>query len=709
MKPNIIFVLADDLGYGELGCFGQKLIPTPHLDKMAAEGMKLTQFYAGAPVCAPSRSVLMTGLHTGHTRVRGNAGPNNPAAQMIRKSDPTVAEALKSVGYATALIGKWGLANEGEEGVPTNKGFDYFYGYLNQTHAHNPYPPFLLRGEKRVALRNTKHPECPEASWKNGTGWAGEKRDFAPDLMADEALKWVERNHKQPFFLYWSLITPHANNESTRGTGNGQEVPELGAFASKPWPAPDKAHAAIIARLDSDMGRLFSLLKRLKIDSNTLVIFTSDNGHHKEGANDPELFDANGPLRGLKRDLYEGGIRVPTLARWPGKIAQGKTSEHVGYFADIFPTLAELTRAAPPPKTDGLSLLPTLLGMPGAQKRHATLYWEFHESGFSQAILMDQRWKAIRKKSLEAAIELYDLQRDPGEENNIATGHSDLVNRAAGLFKSERTDLAEWPIAKSSSVAATSSVTAPPVALKIPPFYKKFISANGYPIVASEGVSDYALKEAAYLVNLLLARRPDVRDAMIASGSRMCILAYNEFTTDQPEFTWLTPKDYWDRRARGLGGSETDPFCSCAEENLLGYPGDPYASENILIHEFAHNIHLRGMVRVDKTFDKRVKASYDKAMAAGLWKGKYAATNHHEYFAEGVQSWFDNNREPDRDHNHVNTRVELIEYDPGLASLCREVFGETELKYTKPTTRLTGHLAGYEPTKAPKFMWREPK
>lgn len=283
MKPNIIFVMADDLGYGELGCFGQKLIPTPHLDKMAAEGLKLTRFYAGAPVCAPSRSVLMTGLHTGHTRVRGNAGPTNPAAQLLRKGDPTVAEALQKVGYQTALVGKWGLANEGEEGVPTHKGFDTFFGYLNQTHAHNPYPPFLIRGEKRVPLRNAKHPACPEAQWEKGAGWAGEKQDFAPDLMADEALRWIEENKSKPFFLYWSLITPHANNEAARGTGNGQEIPELGEFASKPWPAPDKAHAATIARLDSDMGRLFSLLKRLKLESNTLVLFTSDNGHHKEG------------------------------------------------------------------------------------------------------------------------------------------------------------------------------------------------------------------------------------------------------------------------------------------------------------------------------------------------------------------------------------------------------------------------------------------
>jgi hypothetical protein len=254
-------------------------------------------------------------------------------------------------------------------------------------------------------------------------------------------------------------------------------------------------------------------------------------------------------------------------------------------------------------------------------------------------------------------------------------------------------------------LALSQTITAPPVALKAPAFYKKYISASGYPIVASERVNDYALFEAAYLVNLMLAKRPDVKKAMIESGSRLCVLAYNEFTTDQPDFAWLTPKDYWDRRARGLGGSATDPLCSCAEENLLGYPGDPYAAENILIHEFAHNIHLRGMARVDKTFDHRVKATYGCAIAAGLWKGTYAATNPDEYFAEGVQSWFDNNRENDSDHNHVNTRAELTAYDPGLAALCHEVFGETELKYTKPSTRLTGHLKGYDPSKAPKFVW----
>jgi hypothetical protein len=258
-----------------------------------------------------------------------------------------------------------------------------------------------------------------------------------------------------------------------------------------------------------------------------------------------------------------------------------------------------------------------------------------------------------------------------------------------------------------ASRASTGEVKSPPAELKVPAFYTKYLDADGYPIVASAKVNDYALKEAAYLVNLMLAKRPDVRAAMVKGGSRLCIIAHNEFTTDLPEWSKMKPKDYWDARARGTGGSADDPLCSCGEENLLAYPGDPYAAENILIHEFAHNIHLRGMVNVDLTFDARVKAAYDSAMKAGLWKGKYASVNHHEYFAEGVQSWFDNNRVNDHDHNHVHLRSQLLEYDPGLAALCREVFGDTVLKYTKPATRLRDHLAGYDPSTAPKFTWPE--
>lgn len=262
--------------------------------------------------------------------------------------------------------------------------------------------------------------------------------------------------------------------------------------------------------------------------------------------------------------------------------------------------------------------------------------------------------------------------------------------------------LADQPAARVGYVVQT-----PPAEMKLPSFYEKYVDAQGYPVVASARVSDYALKEAAYLIDMMLSQRPDVRRAMVESGSRMIVMAHNEWTTDIPEHAHLRPRDYWDARARGLGGSRHDPVCSCAEENLLAFPGDPYSTENILIHEFAHNIHLRGMVNLDATFDDRVKEAYERAMANGLWVGKYAATNHHEYFAEGVQSWFNNNRPPDHDHNHVDTREELLAYDPALAALCREVFGETELVYTKPTERLEGHLQGYDPSTAPRFRWPE--
>jgi len=296
----------------------------------------------------------------------------------------------------------------------------------------------------------------------------------------------------------------------------------------------------------------------------------------------------------------------------------------------------------------------------------------------------------------------------PGKQTSITTtlGHRFAITGRDSSV--ERTVVSEVPIQACRFDPADKD--------GIPAFYTQRVSANGLPIVASAKVNPYALEEAAYLVNLMLAKRPDVRTAMIRSGARLCILAHNEFTTEQPEFARMAKhpmagfpevsgKDYWDARARGLGGSKHDPFCSCAEENLLGYPGDPYADECILIHELAHNIHLRGLVNVDPTFDDRLKAAYEAALADGLWKGKYAGLNHHEYFAEGVQSWFDDNRENDHDHNHVNTREELIEYDPRLAKICREVFGNTELRYSKPVTRLHGHMAGYDPSRAPRFEW----
>ncbi len=449
-KPNIIFILADDLGYGDLGCYGQKLIQTPHLDRMAAEGMRFTQFYAGSTVCAPSRSVLMTGLHTGHTRVRGNAGNVNPLAQSLRPGDVTVARVLKDAGYATALIGKWGLGDEGEAavGLPTRQGFDYFFGYANQHHAHNYYPDFLMRGEEQVKLRNkvaAGSADNPVAK-RFGVGYASEKVEYSHDLIAAEGLKWVEQQKDKPFFLYFALTTPHANNEANRDLKNGQEVPDFGIYAEKDWSPQNKGQAAMISRMDRDIGRLFELLKRLKLDEHTLVFFSSDNGPHNEGGHTPELFQPSGPLRGMKRSLTDGGIRVPFLARWQGKIKPGGISPHVGWFADLLVTACAVTGAKAPEQTDGLSFLPTLLGLPEQQAQHQHLYWEFHERGFNQAVLMDVRWKAIRLGRTDAQVVLYDVTGDLGETKNLAEEKPALVARAKELFVSARTESSDWPI-----------------------------------------------------------------------------------------------------------------------------------------------------------------------------------------------------------------------------------------------------------------------
>ena len=431
-KPNIIFVLADDLGYGDLGVFGQKHIKTPNLDRMAKEGIIMTSFYAGSTVCAPSRSVLMTGQHTGRTWVRGNAGRDNRDPQTLRPQDVTVAEVLKKAGYSTALCGKWGLGELDSTGHPNQQGFDYFYGYLNQRHAHNFYPTFLIRNHYTVKLRNVNHPDWEKLAKErgfpdDGAGFALYKRDYAHDLIVNEAMQWIDQHKKKPFFLYLALNVPHANNEAGRSLGHGQEVPDYGIYKMKDWPDPDKGQAAMITRMDRDMGRLMTKLKEHSIAKNTLIIFTSDNGHHKEGGNNPDFFDANGPLRGMKRDLTEGGIRVPTIAWWPGRIKPGSITHHAAYFGDFMATAAELAGAKHPQNTQSISFLPALLG--GKQQHHEYLYWEFYERAGKQAVRFGN-WKAIRKPMHNGVVELYDLNHDLGELFDVAATNPDLVAKA---------------------------------------------------------------------------------------------------------------------------------------------------------------------------------------------------------------------------------------------------------------------------------------
>ena len=435
-KPNIIFVLADDLGYGDLGCYGQKRVRTPNLDRMAAEGMRFTDHYAGSTVCAPSRCCLMTGLHTGHAYVRGNREIQPMGQLPLPAETVTLPKVLHKAGYTTALIGKWGLGGPGSTGTPNNQGFDYFFGYLCQRHAHNYYPEFLFRNDERVPLENEVAGDRPD-----GAGVATKKAQYSYDLMAQEALQFVEDHRDGPFFLYLAITIPHANNEAGK---QGMEVPDYGTYAGEDWPEPQKGHAAMISRLDRDMGRLMRKLKDLGIDENTLVCFTSDNGPHREGGADPAFFDSNGPLRGIKRDLYEGGIRVPLIARWPSTIAAGTQSDHVSAFWDVLPTLADLTGARSLKDIDGISMVPTLLGRPDRQKRHAYLYWEFHERGSKQAVRMG-RWKAVRFGAA-GRLELYDLKKDIGETNNVADRHPEVVAKVQELLAGARTESEFWSI-----------------------------------------------------------------------------------------------------------------------------------------------------------------------------------------------------------------------------------------------------------------------
>lgn len=439
-QPNLIWIMADDLGYGDLGCYGQKVIQTPSIDRMAKEGLRFTHFYAGATVCAPSRSVLMTGLHHGHTRIRGNAGKTNPAAQALKAGDVTVADVLKKAGYQTALIGKWGLGNvgEAEEGLPRKHGFDYFYGYLSQHHAHNHFPDYLWRNETKEPLSNVIVPVG-----EDGAGYATEAVHYADDLFTEDALKFVSENKARPFFLYWSMVIPHANNERARELGDGAHVPDYGPYADKDWPKQDKGQAAMITRLDSYVGRMMEHLKSLGLADNTLVIFTSDNGPHNESKHDLERFDPNGPYTGIKRSLTDGGIRVPFIAWWPGRVKPGETG-HVGYFPDFMPTAAELAGAPAPEKTDGLSLVPLLGGKADEQRRHEFLYWEFHEGGFSQAALYQGRWKGIRSGGPDAPVKLFDQENDVAELTNVADKHPDIASRIGDYLKTARTALPEW-------------------------------------------------------------------------------------------------------------------------------------------------------------------------------------------------------------------------------------------------------------------------
>jgi arylsulfatase A-like enzyme len=412
-KPNVIFILTDDLGYGELGCYGQLLIKTPCLDQMAAEGKLLIRHYAGSPVCAPSRCILLTGKHGGHAAIRGN-GELKQGQRPLPADEVSLGEIFKGAGYTTACIGKWGLGWVDTEGAPNRQGFDYFFGYPCQRLAHSYYPASLWRNSEEVPL--------PGNDQKSGPF-------YSHDLMTEEALGFIRKNQTNSFFLYLTYTIPHTKFQ----------IPELGEYAQTDWLPDHKVHAAMISRLDRDCGALLAELKKLRLDEKTLVVFTSDNGAHGEGGT-LEKFNASGDLRGKKRDLYEGGVRVPLLVRWPGTITAGTTSDQVCAFWDWLATFCDLTGQFVPTGTDGQSMVPLLLDQKG-WRPHDYLYWEFHEQGGKQAVLQG-RWKAVRLKvnaDRNGPVELYDLEKDPAEKQNVAEQYPEKAQELATLMNTSRT------------------------------------------------------------------------------------------------------------------------------------------------------------------------------------------------------------------------------------------------------------------------------
>jgi len=439
-KPNIIFILADDLGYGDVGCYGQQKIATPNIDRLAKQGIRFTQFYAGTAVCSPSRASLMTGLHTGHTAVRGNKRTPPEGQYPLPASTKTFVSELKEQGYTTAAFGKWGLGGVNSTGDPLNQGFDKFYGYIDQTLAHNYYPDHLWDNHTRVDLSGNLKSDSV----------------YSADLIHEHAMEFIQAKHHQPFFAYLTYTLPHADVIVPHDEVYNYYVKK---FNEKPVkiksgdkeqhhfdPYPHAAFAAMVVKLDKQVGDVMKAVQKQGISKNTLIIFTSDNGPHRENGGDPDFFNSNGIFRGIKRDLYEGGIREPTIAVWDGKI-KPRVSTQVGAFWDFYPTFQQLAGSATSKQVDGLSIVPTLLGKPN-QQQHKYYYWEFQEQGGKQGVLLGN-WKGIKLNvttTPNPSMELYNLQTDPEEKQNVAAKHPDIVKQIDAIMREAHVYNKDWPL-----------------------------------------------------------------------------------------------------------------------------------------------------------------------------------------------------------------------------------------------------------------------
>jgi arylsulfatase A-like enzyme len=435
-RPNVVFILADDLGYADLGCYGQEKIRTPNIDRLAADGLRFTQHYAGCTVCAPSRCTLMTGRHTGHTPIRGNRETKPEGQVPLPAGTFTVGRLFQQAGYRTACVGKWGLGMVGTTGDPNANGFDHYFGHVCQAKAHNHFPEYLWRDGQKVELTGNR---------------GGKEGEYAGDLFTREALEFVRESKDRPFFLYLAYTAPHLalqvpEDSLAEYRGRWPDPPYDGKKGYRPHPTPRAAYAAMITRMDHDIGRLMALLKDLGLDGNTLVFFSSDNGPtFVIGGADSAFFHSAGPLRGLKQSMYEGGIRVPLIARWPGHVRPGTTTDHVSAFWDFLPTCADLLGVAPPKDTDGLSYLPTLLGRGAEQKRHEYLYWENAEGQRRVQAARKGDWKAVYDVTKDS-FELFDLAHDLGETTDVAAKYLEAAREMRAILMSAHVETPDFPL-----------------------------------------------------------------------------------------------------------------------------------------------------------------------------------------------------------------------------------------------------------------------
>ncbi|HEX2974676.1 MAG TPA: arylsulfatase [Bacteroidales bacterium] len=445
--PNIIYILADDLGYGDLSCYGQTKFRTPNIDRLASEGMMFTRHYTGCTVSAPSRSSLMTGLHTGHTPIRGNKNWEPEGNWPLPANTFTIGKMLQAKGYVTGAFGKWGLGYVDTEGAPDQQGFNEFFGYNCQTLAHNYYPDHLWHNKEKILLHGNDN---------------GQKGEYSAEVIHNAAIKFLEDNKERTFFMFYPTTIPHAElyaREEYISKFKGKFLPEKAfkgtdegpTFRKGPYGSQSEAHAAfagMVTNLDDNVGAIIEKIKELGLEKNTIIIFASDNGPHLEGGADPDFFNSNGPLRGYKRDMYEGGIRTAMLVKWPGKVKPGSKTDHISAFWDVMPTLADIVGSQVPADIDGISFLPTLLGKKN-QKQHEYLYWEFHEQGGKTGVVMGN-WKAVKLNADKVPggdIELYNLENDPGEKTNIAADNPDIVKKMAEIMKAAHVPSADFPFA----------------------------------------------------------------------------------------------------------------------------------------------------------------------------------------------------------------------------------------------------------------------